>query len=162
MANPYQGDDVDYFEAARDEEGNIKREAPDKKPEPKKQSFGAAFAEARAGGKKTFEYPPGSGKKYTTRTKEDDEKDARKSEARKSEAPKRKPVSTAGDIASKNAEQLSGLMNAATKKVPARPPVSTAGAIASRNFKSGGMVKSSASKRADGCATKGKTKGRMV
>jgi hypothetical protein len=26
----------------------------------------------------------------------------------------------------------------------------------------GGMIKSSASKRADGCATKGKTKGRMV
>lgn len=28
--------------------------------------------------------------------------------------------------------------------------------------KKGGMVKSSASKRADGCATKGKTKGRMI
>jgi len=28
--------------------------------------------------------------------------------------------------------------------------------------KAGGMVKSSASKRADGCAIKGKTKGRMV
>jgi hypothetical protein len=30
------------------------------------------------------------------------------------------------------------------------------------NFKKGGVVKSSASKRADGCAVKGKTKGRMV
>lgn len=29
-------------------------------------------------------------------------------------------------------------------------------------MKKGGVVKSSASKRADGCATKGKTKGRMV
>jgi hypothetical protein len=29
-------------------------------------------------------------------------------------------------------------------------------------FKKGGVVKSSASKRADGCAVKGKTKGRMV
>ena len=29
-------------------------------------------------------------------------------------------------------------------------------------FKKGGTVKSSASKRADGCATKGKTRGRMV
>jgi hypothetical protein len=29
-------------------------------------------------------------------------------------------------------------------------------------MKKGGMVKSSASKRADGCAKKGKTKGRMV
>ena len=31
-----------------------------------------------------------------------------------------------------------------------------------RGMKSGGMVKSSASKRADGCAQRGKTKGRMV
>jgi hypothetical protein len=31
-----------------------------------------------------------------------------------------------------------------------------------KKFKSGGTVKSSASKRADGCATKGKTRGRMV
>jgi superfamily I DNA and RNA helicase len=30
------------------------------------------------------------------------------------------------------------------------------------NYKKGGMVKSSASKRADGCAVRGKTKGRMV
>ena len=31
-----------------------------------------------------------------------------------------------------------------------------------RGMKKGGMVKSSASKRADGCAVKGKTKGKMV
>ena len=30
------------------------------------------------------------------------------------------------------------------------------------NYKKGGVVKSSASKRADGCAIRGKTKGRMV
>ena len=30
------------------------------------------------------------------------------------------------------------------------------------HFKKGGSVKSSASKRADGCATKGKTRGKMV
>ena len=33
---------------------------------------------------------------------------------------------------------------------------------AAMGMKKGGSVKSSASKRADGCATKGKTKGRMV
>jgi len=31
-----------------------------------------------------------------------------------------------------------------------------------KSYKKGGMVKSSASKRADGCATKGKTKGRII
>ena len=30
------------------------------------------------------------------------------------------------------------------------------------NYKKGGMIKSSASKRADGCAIKGKTKGKIV
>lgn len=40
-----------------------------------------------------------------------------------------------------------------TEKVPGKRPL---------KFKKGGIVKSSASKRGDGCATKGKTKGRMV
>jgi len=31
-----------------------------------------------------------------------------------------------------------------------------------KKYAKGGMVKSSASKRADGCATKGKTKGRII
>lgn len=35
-------------------------------------------------------------------------------------------------------------------------------AVKMQNMKKGGMVKSSASRRADGCAVKGKTKGRMV
>jgi hypothetical protein len=47
----------------------------------------------------------------------------------------------------------------------ARPrPYSTAGAIAGKNmgFKKGGMVSSGASKRADGIAKRGKTRGRIV
>ena len=36
------------------------------------------------------------------------------------------------------------------------------GAASLRGLKSGGSVKSSASKRADGCAQRGKTKGKMV
>jgi hypothetical protein len=34
--------------------------------------------------------------------------------------------------------------------------------MAKPSMKKGGVVKSSASKRADGCATKGKTKGRII
>ena len=37
----------------------------------KLSGFGAAFAKARADGKKTFEYPPGSGERFTTQTKEE-------------------------------------------------------------------------------------------
>jgi hypothetical protein len=36
------------------------------------------------------------------------------------------------------------------------------GPLPEKKYKKGGMVKSSASKRADGCATKGKTKGRII
>jgi hypothetical protein len=79
----------------------------------------------------------------------------------------------------------SGLPREARGVGPGRPKdVSTAGAIQAANqgpvlsgrdpsrygkpvtldelFKKGGMVKSSASKRADGIAVKGKTRGRMV
>jgi hypothetical protein len=41
----------------------------------KLSGFGAAFAEARADGKKTFEYPPGSGKRFTTQTKEEKDRE---------------------------------------------------------------------------------------
>ena len=46
-----------------------------------------------------------------------------------------------------------GMSPADIEKVPGKRPL---------KFKKGGAVKSSASKRADGCAVKGKTKGRMV
>jgi hypothetical protein len=41
-------------------------------------------------------------------------------------------------------------------------PVEEATATAKPAMKKGGMVKSSASKRADGCAVRGKTRGKMV
>jgi hypothetical protein len=46
-----------------------------------------------------------------------------------------------------------GMNPADIEKVPGKRPL---------KMKAGGMVKSSASKRADGCAQRGKTKGRMV
>ena len=70
--NPFQGDDVDPFEAARDTEtGEIKREAP-KAEAPKKQSFSQAFAAARKAGDKTFMF---EGKKFST-ARADDKKAA--------------------------------------------------------------------------------------
>jgi hypothetical protein len=67
--NPYQGDDYDFFEAARDESGEIKREAPKAdtgnvaKAEPKKETFREAFAAARSAGKDKFTW---NGKSYST------------------------------------------------------------------------------------------------
>lgn len=83
LNNPFQGDDVDYYSAARDEEGNIaeakgrnlkaeiaamqeteKEAAPAPAPAPARaQTFKEAFASARRAGDRTFEW---QGKKYTT------------------------------------------------------------------------------------------------
>jgi hypothetical protein len=75
--NPYQGDDVDPYSAARDEAGNIAvakdrdlkaeikaMQEAEKEPAPARaQTFKEAFAGARGAGKKTFEW---QGKRYTT------------------------------------------------------------------------------------------------
>ena len=65
--NPYQGDDYDFFAAARDESGEIKKEAP-KAAAPKKQTFSQAFAAARKAGDKTFMF---GGKKFSTARADD-------------------------------------------------------------------------------------------
>jgi hypothetical protein len=123
--NPFQGDDVDPFSGARDEEGDIKRE------EPKKMSFKQAFAAARKAGDKTFEF---QGKKYSTQLKSEP-----------------KPTSTKEMADDRRVKKL-GVFGAKGKNPrPANPSM----------FKKGGSV-SSASKRADGIAMKGKTKGRIV
>jgi hypothetical protein len=129
MANPFQGDDEDPFEAARDSEGNVKQTG--LAPSAKLSNFGAAFNMARKAGDKTFMF---KGKKYTTDLAES--------------KPKAKP--------------------AAGKKLPGKSAEGQMGDV--MGAKKGGMIKKyamggsvgSASKRADGCATKGKTRGKMV
>jgi hypothetical protein len=125
MASPYQGDDVDPFSGARNEEGDIEREEP-------KKTFKQAFAEARKAGDKTFMF---NGKKYTTEMKGEKKAEPAKEEAAKEEPRRKTPR-----------EKFKGLMG-------------MLGNV--KTYKSGGSV-SSASKRADGCAQRGKTKGRFV
>jgi hypothetical protein len=126
MANPFQGDDVDPFSGARDQEtGDIKPMGLAKSA--KTSRFGTAFSAARRSGDKTFMF---NGKKYTTELAK----------------PKAKPRARTSAEEAVDDEKISSATGVR--------PVSA--------MKKGGMVKSSASKRADGCATKGKTKGRMV
>ena len=140
MANPFQGDYVDPFSGVRDEEGNIEREAPKSRSvedEPKK-TFKQAFAQARKDGGKTFMF---NGKKYTTELKSEKKTPSNPAVESKSDEPKSERVRKLG---------VFGAMGRNPR--PANPSM----------FKKGGSVKSSASKRADGVAIKGKTKGRMV
>lgn len=87
--NPFQGDDLDFFAAARDESGEIKKEAPKAEApkaaaeaEPaKKQSFSQAFAAARKAGDKTFMF---GGKSFSTAMASDKAKPAAKAPATRS------------------------------------------------------------------------------
>jgi hypothetical protein len=98
-----------------------------------KASFKEAFAEARANGDKTFEY---MGKKYST-------------EMAKPEKSFKEKAKSSGFA---SAETKGGAALMTRKDRMKDKPV---------GMKSGGSV-SSASKRGDGCAIKGKTRGRMV
>jgi hypothetical protein len=129
-----QVDDRDRREAAV--AGPLKKDAP-KEDEPKK-TFKQAFAQARKDGGKTFMF---NGKKYTTELKSEKKTPSKPAVEPKSDAPKNERVRKLG---------VFGAMGRNPR--PANPSM----------FKKGGMVKSSASKRADGVAMKGKTKGRFV
>ena len=125
-----------------------------------KASFKEAFAEARSAGDKTFEY---MGKKYTTEMASEKPKSATKAE------PKFNP-SSALNIKEPTTTRGKELLD--TYVPPKKSEMSKTDRIKAASgggkyvrgatpMKSGGSV-SSASKRGDGCAIRGKTKGRMV
>ena len=156
MANPFQGDDEDPFEAARDKEtGEVKQVG--LAPSAKLSNFGAAFAAARKAGQKTFEF---KGKKYTT---EMAKPKAKADTSRANEVPPGPKQKMEGKTASGVAREARGIKSGragAMGRDPSRygKPVT----LDELGFKKGGSVKSSASKRADGIAIKGKTRGKMV
>ena len=151
MANPYQGDDVDPFSGARDEEGNIKREESVGEPL-RMASFKEAFREARARGDKTFEY---MGKKYTTEMA-----GSKKAAEPKTAFQKRADKQTAAREAKPKGPSLMERISQGINN-PDNPRIRRE--RAEMGMKKGGSVKaSSASKRADGIAQRGKTRGRMV
>ena len=106
----------------------------------KPKNFRQAFAAARKAGDKTFMF---GGKKFTTELKEEVRKPT-KAEPAKAEPAKVTPPSKP------RISQARGSMKEKMREMGVT------------RYKSGGSVKSSASKRADGCAVRGKTKGRMV
>jgi len=156
MANPFQGDDEDPFSGVRDKEGNVKQVG--LAPSAKLSNFGAAFAAARRAGQKTFEF---KGKKYTTEMAKPKAKPTADT-SRANEIPPGPKQKDEGKTASGVAREARGIKSGragAMGRDPSRygKPVT----LDELGFKKGGSV-SSASKRADGCIKKGKTKGRMV
>lgn len=145
-------------------------------------AFGKAFKEARAAGDKTFMF---NGKKYTTQLASEAEQPSVGGKAKPGEYKTRAAYSDRGrDMTEKNYvrrdmadvdarldRETAGLKTEMAYK-PRRTPeplteVDKPGTstryenadATSESFKKGGMT---ASKRADGCAIRGKTRGRMV
>lgn len=117
------------------------------------KNFGQAFAAARKAGDKTFMF---NGKKYTTELKEEAAKKPAPTKP-KAEPPKATPAAA-------KAETKPAETDTTTKRLTPREKLqklTRALRVPERSsYKSGGMV--SASKRADGCAVRGKTRGKMV
>ena len=122
----------------------------------KKSEFGKAFAEARKRGDKTFEF---KGKKYTTQTKEEKDREvtpeAKKvmDRMRMDRASNMRAQARKADVEMETPEER-GAMNL---KGFMRDKKDMSGSGEYSPFKKGGYVKV-----ADGCAKRGKTKGRMV
>ena len=123
------------------------------KAEPLKMaSFGEAFKEARGRGDKTFEY---MGKKYTTEMA-----GSKKAAEPKTAFQKRADKQTAAREAKPKGPSLMERISQGINN-PDNPRIRRE--RAEMGMKKGGSVKaSSASKRADGIAQRGKTRGRMM
>ena len=141
------------------------------------KTFGAAFSAARKRGDKTFEF---KGKKFTTQTKEEKDREvtpeAKKvmDQTRRDREGNFRAQARKADVAMETPEER-GAMNLEGFK---RDKKDMEGSGEYSPFKKGGSVKSSASKmgkvktakpsmggaskRADGIAMRGKTRGRMV
>jgi len=134
--------------------GESEYERKDNEVAEKPSSFKEAFAEARRSGDKTFQY---EGKKYTTEMA-----------APKKAAPRAEPKETAKETTSEHlAEEFkkrpagTGMKESARQSRVDRVRRNVGSNLETFGMKKGGSV-SSASKRADGCAQRGKTRGKMV
>jgi hypothetical protein len=117
---------------------------------PKKQSFGQAFAAARKAGDRTFMF---NGKKYTTELKSEAKKPTvtPKAEPAKAEPAKAEPAKAEPAKTQPSRSRISQAKGSMAEKMRA---------LGITRYKSGGSV--SASKRADGCAVRGKTRGKVL
>lgn len=144
-------DDAKNLEAAATREKNEYLAGETAKTGPLKMaSFGDAFKEARKAGDKTFEY---MGKKYTTEMAGEKKASAEPKTAFQKRAAKQDVARAA--IAATRAARRNAPLGQMSDVIGAKK----GGAV--KKMAKGGSV-GSASKRADGCAQRGKTRGRMV
>ena len=152
MANPYQGDDVDYFSAARDKEGNIDKKKAAPLVKAAVRSVSKPKPKNRVVTKEELEKSGLSLRDFLNRERGLKRRVKKDSEGKTASGMSREARGVRDDSMS-DKDRLRAQLDSAKES-------SQAGRYGT--MKKGGMVKSSASKRADGIAKKGKTKGRMV
>jgi hypothetical protein len=124
-------------------------------------AFGKAFRAAREAGDTEFEF---GGKKYNTKMKDEDSAPAKKAEPKASQEFPKTPAPKYDDSSSSKSEPFKHKMPITGFFESLRERGNKD--LAERNLKSGGKVKMAAggmtaSKRADGIAQRGKTRGKM-
>ena len=144
------------------------------KAQPQKQSFKDAFAEARSGGAKTFEW---NGKKFTTEMAKpsaakaparDTGDDTARMAARAPAPAKKSTYETPYDRMNRQNREagkdvgsaVSSMMDRSGDRLVRSKPQAGSQKFLGAGYKSGGKV--SASRRGDGIAQRGKTRGRLV
>lgn len=159
--NPYQGDDVDYFSAARDKEGGIKQTGLPKSATPKKKPRIVTKEELKKSGFTNL-------RDFLNAERGLKRRDGKAPERRKTGMDMNEAVKTA-----KRTREISKEEGTLSDKDRERAQLDSAREASQAGMygtmKSGGAVKmkgggsvSSCSKRADGIARKGKTKGRFI
>ena len=153
-AGDYVDDEVDLEETAGFGRAAVAEAAKrptyaQQKAEPKKQSFGQAFAAARKAGDKTFMF---NGKKFTTQTKEEAAKKAAPKFDKSKAAEVPKPTMDLSKKPSTPAKRPMKISEIGRRKMSMEDKMK-----AVRGMAKGGRVRSSC----DGIAKRGKTKGKM-
>jgi len=153
--NPYQGDDVDPFSGARDEEGDIKRDSKeDSERDARESAVSGALKKSRPKPKPKPKLKTAKGLDKPPTIAEVGKK---KIPLKEKLAELREKGTTKGRGSLRDLYPFSDIVGA---KLPGRSAKGQTSDIV--GAKKGGMIKSSASKQADGIAIKGKTKGRFV
>jgi len=156
-----EGGDVEAAANASEESQDIARSmgaGPKNEDAPKaekKQSFKEAFAEARKGGGKSFEW---NGKKYSTAMASSTPAPAKEKPVNVTQSKEYAPGTS---ILDRSKADRDALVNLGLKRQEGERAVKEFKAKKAAGYAKGGSV-GSASRRADGIATKGKTKGTMV
>ena len=173
MANPYQGDDVDYFNAARDKEGNIdkKKAAPLVKAAAESADSIPRFPtkpKNRVVTKEELEKSGLSLRDFLNRERGLKRRVKKDSESKTASGMPREARGVRDDSMSDKDRLRAQLDSAKESSQAGRYGTMKRGGVVKSSAPKMGKVKTAkpsmggASKRADGIAKKGKTRGRMV